>query len=145
MVKLAHLFFFIVLFSSTSAMAQSPSPLGVWLHPNQRIQVEITACDDQLCGRLIWFKWPNDAGGLPLVDLKNPDPALRSRPLLGLQILDGLHRAGDRTWAGGQIYNPDDGKVYRTTMTLQDDGSMAVRAFILLPIFGQTLIWTRVR
>jgi uncharacterized protein (DUF2147 family) len=145
MIKPRCLLILFALFAATPAIAQSPSPAGVWLHPNQRIQVEIAPCGDRLCGRLIWFKWPNDAQGLPLVDLKNPDPALRSRPLLGLQILEGLRRTGDRKWEDGSIYNPDDGTVYRTTMSLQDDGSMRVRAFVLLPIFGQTLIWTRVR
>lgn len=145
MIRPRCLLILFALFAATPAIAQSPTPVGVWLHPNQRIQVEIAPCGDRLCGRLIWFKWPNDAQGLPLVDLKNPAPALRSRPLLGLQILEGLRRTGDRTWEDGRIYNPDDGTLYRTTMSLQDDGSMRVRAFVLLPIFGQTLIWTRVR
>jgi hypothetical protein len=47
-----------------------------------------------LCSKNIWFKWPNDAQGLPLIDLKYKDPALRSRPLLGLKILQGLRRTG---------------------------------------------------
>jgi hypothetical protein len=33
-------------------------------------------------GKLAWFRWRNDAAGLPLVDLENRDPALRSRPVL---------------------------------------------------------------
>lgn len=145
MIRLAYLAILLALLGSASANGQSPTPVGVWLHPNQRIQVEIVSCGDRLCGRLIWFKWPNDAQGLPLVDLKNPDPALRGRPLLGLQILDGLRRSSERTWEDGRIYNPDDGTVYHASMSLQNDGSMRVRAFVLLPIFGETLIWTRVR
>jgi len=89
----------LVLLGAVPASAQSPTPVGVWLHPNQRIQVEIAPCGELLCGRLIWFKWPNDAQGLPLVDVNNPDPALRARPLLGLTILDGLRRTGEDTWA----------------------------------------------
>lgn len=60
-----------LLFAASPAAAQSPTPIGVWLHANQRIQIEIEPCDDRLCAKIVWFQWPNDAQGLPLVDLKN--------------------------------------------------------------------------
>ena len=82
--------------------------------------------------------------GLPLVDLKNKDPALRGRPLLGLTVLEGLRRTGENAWTDGRIYNPDDGENYLARMSIQDDGSLRIRAYILLPLFGHTLIWTRV-
>jgi uncharacterized protein (DUF2147 family) len=132
-------------FAAMPLSAQSPTPVGVWLHPNKRIQVEIAPCGERLCGKMVWFRWPNDAQGLPLVDLNNPNPELRSRPLLGLRILRGLRRAGERTWEGGKIYNPDDGVEYRALMSIGDDGALRVRAYLLLPILGKTLIWTRVR
>jgi uncharacterized protein (DUF2147 family) len=130
---------------ATSAEAQSPTPVGVWLHANHRVQVEIAPCGDRLCGKIVWFKWPNDLQGLPLLDLKNPDPALRARPLLGLTILYGLRRAGEGTWEDGYVYNPEDGATYRARMSIQADGSLRVRAYVLSPLFGETLIWTRVR
>jgi uncharacterized protein (DUF2147 family) len=119
--------------------------VGVWLHQNKRIQLEITPCGESWCGKLIWFRWPNDAQGLPLVDLKNPDPALRNRPLLGLTVLAGIRRTGERTWEDAKIYDPDDGANYNASMSIQDDGTLRVRAYVLLPIFGETEIWTRVR
>jgi uncharacterized protein (DUF2147 family) len=131
--------------AATPLGAQSPTPVGVWLHSNKRIQVEIAPCGERLCGKMVWFRWPNDAQGLPLVDLNNPNPELRSRALLGLRILRGLRRAGERTWEGGKIYNPDDGVEYRALMSIGDDGALRVRAYLLLPILGKTLIWTRVR
>ena len=127
------------------AAAQSPTPTGVWLHANKRIQIEIAPCGDRLCAKIVWFQWPNDAGGLPLVDLKNKDPALRGRPLLGLAVLQGLRQTGENAWTDGEIYNPDDGENYLARMSIQDDGSLRMRAYILLPLFGHTLIWTRIR
>jgi uncharacterized protein (DUF2147 family) len=67
-----------------------------------------------------------------------------TRPLLGLEILSGLRPAGDGTWEGGTIYNPDDGETYSVLMSVQDDGSVRVRVYVFLPIFGETKIWTRV-
>lgn len=132
------------LLAATPAGAQSPTPVGVWLHDNKRIKIEIAPCGDFLCAKIVWFRWPNDAHGLPLVDLKNEDPALRTRPLLGLSVLYGLRRTGDNSWEDGFIYNPDDGVNYRANMTIQKDGSLRIRAYVLVPLFGHTLIWTRV-
>jgi uncharacterized protein (DUF2147 family) len=133
-----------VLSVAASTSAQSPTPVGVWLHDNSRIKVEIAPCGDELCGKLVWFKRPNDAEGLPLVDVLNPDPALRTRPLLGLEIVHGLRPAGDGTWEDGTIYNPDDGETYSAWMSIQDDGRLRVRVYVFLSIFGETKIWTRV-
>jgi uncharacterized protein (DUF2147 family) len=132
-----------VVLAATPVGAQSPTPVGIWLHDNKRIEIEITPCGQTLCGKLVWFKRPNDAQGSPLVDLKNPDSALRTRPLLGLIVLDGLHRTGANTWENGNIYDPDDGVTYAASMSMQDDGSLQVRAYVLLPILGKTFVWTR--
>lgn len=127
------------------AAAQSPTPVGVWLHANQRIQIEIAPCEDRLCAKIIWFKWPNDAQGLPLVDLKNSNAALRNRPLLGLEVLQGLRQTGENNWQGGNVYNPDDGENYQAAMSIAGDGNLHIHAFVLLPLLGKTLVWTRVR
>jgi uncharacterized protein (DUF2147 family) len=138
-------FSLLVLLATSPAGAQSPTPVGVWLHDNKRIEIEIVPCGERLCATLVWFRWPNDAQGLPLVDLKNPDPALRTRPLLGLEVLRDLRRTALNTWEGGKIYNPDDGGDYNAEMSIGDDGTLRIRAYLLLPLFGHTLIWTRVR
>ena len=129
--------------ATAPAAAQTPTPVGIWLHDNKRIEIEIAPCGETLCGKLVWFKWPNNAQGLPLVDLNNPDAALRTRPLLGLGVLNGLHRTGANTWEGGSIYNPDDGATYAASMSMQDDGSLQVRAYVLLPMLGKSFVWTR--
>ena len=134
-----------LMLASGSAAAQSASPLGIWLHDNQRIQIEIAACEEHLCAKIIWLKSPTDAQGLPLADARNPNPALRERPLLGLLVLEGLRRTGDNSWEEGKIYNPDDGGGYRANMSMGADGNLHIRAYVLLPLFGRTLKWTRVR
>jgi uncharacterized protein (DUF2147 family) len=133
------------LFAAASIGAQSQTPFGVWLHANKRIRVAIAPCGDRLCGKIVWFRWPNDAQGLPLVDLKNPNPMLRKRPLLGLTVLRGLRHTGENVWTEGRIYNPDDGVDYSAQMSIQEDGTLRACAYVLLPALGETLIWTRVR
>lgn len=110
-----------------------------------RIRFEIAPCGDLLCGKLVWFRWPNDAQGQPLNDLKNPDPALRGRPLLGLTVLSGLRPVGEGKWENGIIYNPDDGKTYHAQASFKDNDTLRVRAYVVLPLLGKTLIWSRMR
>jgi len=128
-----------------SAAAQNPTPVGVWLHPDKRIEIEIAPCGDRLCAKIVWFKRPNGDNGQPLADVKNKDPALRTRPLLGLDVLQGLRAVGENNWEDGEVYNPDDGVNYRTRMSIDNAGDLRIRAFVLLPLLGHTLTWTRVR
>jgi len=133
-----------VLLIATSARAQGQTPVGTWLHANGRIRVQISPCGVQLCGTIVWFRWPNDASGRPLVDSKNPSPALRARPLLGLRVLSGLRRSAGGSWGGGKIYNPDDGVSYNAILSVLANGTLRVRAYIGLTLLGQTQIWTRI-
>jgi uncharacterized protein (DUF2147 family) len=134
-----------LLVATATASAQGPSPVGVWMHQNQRIQVEITPCGAQLCGRIVWLKNPKDVAGEPLDDEHNPRAALRSRPVLGMTVLQGVRQAGNNEWVGGKIYNPDDGKTYDANLSMQQDGSLRVRAYVATTILGKTEIWKRVR
>jgi uncharacterized protein (DUF2147 family) len=133
--------FVIALLTVTPVEVQSPTPTGVWQDASGGVQVEIGPCGELLCGKIVWFKWPDNDQGLPLLDVKNKDPALRTRPLLGLTILDSLRRTGENTWADGKIYNPQDGVSYRADMSIGHDGKLKVLAH--QGPFSKTLIWTR--
>lgn len=132
------------LLASTSAGADEPSLIGTWLHQNKGVEIAITPCGDRLCGKIAWLKWPNDVFGDPLRDTKNPAPALRKRPLLGLTVLSGLRSSGDRKWEDGKIYNPIDGKNYLVELSMADDGTLQVFAYVFMPTIGKTETWTRV-
>src|SRR4029077_14878602 len=48
----------------------------------------------KLCATLVWLDHPIDpATGRPKTDRLNPDPAKRSRPLIGLQVVNRSRRA----------------------------------------------------
>ena len=123
--------------------------LGIWNTPEKDCKIEIFRCGDNYCGRIVWLKEPyyppDDKGGMagrPVVDRENPDPDLRRRALVGLELTKGLTYAGKSTWEKGTIYNPDNGKTYRCKMTLSSPGRLEVRGFIGIPLLGGTSIWT---
>lgn len=131
-------------FVPTSVSAQESALTGVWLFPNKRFEVAIGPCGEQLCGKIAWLKSPMDEQGQPRTDHANADPALRQRPLLGLTVLEGLRQVDDHTWEDGTIYNADDGASYSATLSIASDGTLHVHAYEFVPLFGKTIVMTRV-
>ena len=135
----------LVMLKPVSLSAQDLTPEGIWLHSNERIQVKIEPCEQRLCGKIIWFKNPDDNEGVPIVDSENPDQAQRGQPLMGMTVLRGLARSSPGLWTDGTIYNPDDGETYNARITMAGPDTLNVRVYVLLPLLGTTKIWTRVK
>jgi uncharacterized protein (DUF2147 family) len=136
--------------------ADGDAIVGVWATDPEGdggpAHVEIYADGDQFAGKIIWLEeplyTPDDAGetaGVPKEDHNNPDPALRSRPIVGLIIMKGFAFDGKDTWHKGTIYDPENGKTYRCKVRLGGDGVLKVRGFIGFSLLGRTELWTRVK
>jgi uncharacterized protein (DUF2147 family) len=127
--------------------ALGADPYGVWLTGDRDAAVEIAPCGGNdwllLCGRIVWLEDSTDDSGRPRVDSRNPDPARREQPICGLFVMDGLRLSGPDTWGGGSVYNPQDGRIYSADMKLLADTTLRVRAYLGVPFFGKTQIWTR--
>jgi uncharacterized protein (DUF2147 family) len=132
--------------ATAAAAEQRPSAVGVWSADEGRTRVRIAPCGDKLCGTITWLKDPNGPHGKPLTDVENPDAALRGRPIVGLQILKGLVEddSGSGQWEGGTIYDPQSGKTYECTLTLEGPDRLRLHGYIGVAIFGRTEVWTRV-
>ena len=117
--------------------------LGTWLTAGGESKVEIYRCDSvTFCGKIIWLRDPLKEGK-PVTDDKNPEDSLKSRPVLGLQILRGFTYAGDRLWSGGKIYDPKSGNDYSAKITLVDEQNLDLRGYVVIPLFGRTEKWAR--
>jgi len=120
---------------------------GLWVDnkdpDRQKFAVMVEDCGSKLCGRLYWLKKPLSASGSPKRDKHNSNEALRERPLCGLQILTGFQYMSDNTWKSGEIYNPDDGLTFSSTMKLIPEGNLKIRGYVGISLFGKTLEWVR--
>jgi uncharacterized protein (DUF2147 family) len=123
------------LFAAGPAVA-APSVQGRWLTPAKDSVIEIAPCGPRLCGRVSKILRPDPKG--TGTDGKNPNPALRSRPILGLAILSDFIDAGN-LWTG-TIYDPRNGKSYRSNLARNADGTLKVQGCIAF--FCQTQTWT---
>ncbi len=126
-----------------AAMAADPGPIGMWLAESGRGAVDIQPCGDKLCGSLAWLKAPLNEQGKPKTDIHNPDPALQQRPLCGVPILAGFAADGPNSWSGGTIYDAASGTTYKSTMALNPDGTLHVRGYVGISLFGKSQVWTR--
>ncbi len=128
--------------SLLSSAALAGEPQGTWLSEDGGTKVHIANCGGKLCGTVVWLDEPNDRKtGKPKTDKRNPDPAKRSHPLLGLQVVHGLAASGPNLWSG-LIYNADDGNTYQAHLKVQGERSAKVEGCVLgILCKGQT--WTR--
>lgn len=130
--------------------------VGVWAtDPDDeggQAHIEIFANGDRFDGKIVWLEEPeylpgdeDGEAGTPKVDTENPDPTLRSRPILGMTLLEDFVFDGGDTWHKGTIYDPNNGKTYKAKMKLADPNTLKVRGFIGFSLLGRTEDWTRVR
>ncbi len=71
----------------------------------------------------------------------------KNQPIVGLTIIRNVKKNGDDAalWDGGDILDPNNGKVYRVRMKPVDGGRrLEVRGYIGTPLLGRTQVWQRV-
>lgn len=129
---------------ATPALAVPDAVVGQWLNQDGEGKVAIAPCHDapnQMCGAITWLKEPTDAHGRPMRDLHNPDPALRSRPIVGTLVIRNMNPNGPGRWIGGKLYDPESGKSYDGKLRARPGGKLEVSGCIAF--FCQTQVWTR--
>ena len=131
-----------ILFGTAPIRAQSGDPVGVWLTEKGDARVKVTKCGSGICGVIVGLKDPIDpATGQPQVDDKNPNPAMRARPVIGLSLFIGMRPTAPGKWSG-QIYNADDGGTYVSHVSFAGGNDLRVEGCLGVFCGGET--WTRV-
>ncbi len=130
------------------AYADTASPEGVWRTiddktKKERSVIRITETGGEFSGVVEKiFDQPDDD---PAHLCKECKGERKDQPIIGMTILWGLKKQGDG-WAGGEILDPKNGKIYRAKMSLSEDGnSLNVRGFIGVSLIGRTQTWHRER
>jgi uncharacterized protein (DUF2147 family) len=120
--------------SSNAAPAE-----GFWQAGSGGAIIQVHSCGEALCGRVVDS---DDLRNNPyLTDDANADPALRGRPVKGMDILQGF-KGGPKVWTGGHIYNPDDGKVYHAEVKLLAPDRLKVTGCLVFPLCGAQ-VWRK--
>ena len=131
----AYLLLPITLIPATAPALSPMSINGKFLTQSNVAMVKVNPCGGSLCATI---QGPGPSNEVwPVYDKRNSDPALRNRPLTGLNLIADAKPEGDH-WRG-KIYSPRDGRSYSATFTPTTDGTLKVHGcwgFICL-----TQIW----
>ena len=119
--------------------------LGTWLNESGKAKVKIVKRGTKFYGKIIWLRDPNDESGKQKLDKENPKKELKTKPIVGLEILKGFKYIGDKKWEGGTIYDPENGKTYDCNIAMKDNNTLKIRGYIGISLLGRTTVWSRVK
>jgi uncharacterized protein (DUF2147 family) len=144
-----------LLLISVTAMVLSPAtgwaqmtPAGLWKTIDdetgqEKSLVRIIDNDGIVSGR-VEKSLVNDPKSIKVCNLCTDDR--KDKMIVGMEIIRGVSRSKetDGLWDGGEILDPQKGKLYRVRLTPIEGGrKLEVRGYIGLPLVGRTQTWLR--
>ncbi len=132
--------------SSLSALAQM-SPVGLWQtisDTDGKVTSEVRIVDAAgvLSGAV---EKALVQSGEPNCDQCTDDR--KGKPKVGMQIIREAKKVdGKDVWDGGNILDPNNGKIYKLRLTPVEGGKkLEVRGYVGTPMLGRTQTWVRVQ
>ena len=135
-----------LLASAATSMAQAASPTGLWQtiddktgQPKALVQI-VQDSDGTLTGKILTGLGSNDDPNRRCTACTD---SRKDQLMKGMTIIDGMKPDAD-TWDGGQILDPENGKVYKCKMHLDEGGQkLVVRGYIGVSLLGRSQTWIR--
>ena len=135
-----------LLASAATSMAQAASPTGLWQtiddktgQPKALVQI-VQDGDGTLTGKILTGLGSNDDPNRRCTACTD---SRKDQLMKGMTIINGMKADGD-TWDGGQILDPENGKLYKCKMHLDDGGQkLVVRGYIGVSLLGRSQTWIR--
>ena len=134
------------LLSMPAVWAADVSPVGLWKNIDDvsgkpKALIRISENKGELEGRIEQLFRP--AGEDQNPKCVKCEGVLKDQPIVGMVFMSGLKKSGDE-YTGGEILDPDNGKVYKSKLTLVDGGKKVnVRGYIGIPMLGRSQVWIR--
>lgn len=136
-----------VVLSSPQTSARADQVLGKWMSEGKDLGVEVFKVKDRYAARIVWFEC-DESTPRPMAahrDLENPDPSLRKRSWLGMVVVNDLKfDRQENEWSGGNIYDPNTGRTFKSVARMVSPQEMVVRGYWGIEVFGKSLTFNRV-
>ncbi|WP_193812978.1 DUF2147 domain-containing protein [Kaistella flava (ex Peng et al. 2021)] len=120
--------------------------LGKWMATDKSVSVLVYKEGKAIRAKVLWFD-EKLGNGQPInsrVDTRNPDPKLRNRKLIGMDILENLYfNTTKQRWENGKIYDASSGRTWDSYAEIKDDGQLIVRGFWKWQWIGKTLYFDK--
>lgn len=124
----------------TSAFSQTGQSdagkiVGLYWSPKKDAKIEIYKKGEQYFGKSVWVANPRK-------DIKNPSESLKTRDVLGIELLTNFIYNGG-VYTDGTIYDPESGKTYDCKITpIGQD--LKIRGYIGISLLGRTEVFKRI-
>ena len=125
--------------------AADPSLAGLWKTIDDRTHkarglMRLYELGGAIFGKIETSFDPKDASEI----CDKCDGERRNKPVIGMVILRGMRQNSAAEYAGGDILDPDSGRIYRCKINVEDGGKrLVVRGFIGFSLIGRSQVWTR--
>jgi uncharacterized protein (DUF2147 family) len=134
--------------AAVSALAQT-TPAGLWKTVDdstkkEKSLVRIVETNGVFSGKVEKIIDPDSPKDATCKDCSDDR---KDKPVVGMTIIRNVKASADdkAVFEGGDILDPNNGKVYKVKLKLVDNGSkLDVRGYIGAPILGRTQTWSRV-
>jgi uncharacterized protein (DUF2147 family) len=134
------------LFANAYAVDDAASPVGLWKNIDDvtgkpKALIRITESNGELTGKIEKLFRPANQDQNPVCE--KCEGARKNQPVIGMVFMSGLKKNGNE-YTGGEILDPDNGKTYKSKVTLTDGGKkLNVRGYIGVPMLGRSQTWIR--
>lgn len=147
-IQLIVLMFFLPHLNLVNIETREPENLivGKWMSTAKNLIVLVYKHNNEFKAKVVWFH-DQDVLARPInarTDHRNPDERLRSRKLLGMDILHNLqYNAVSNRWEDGLIYDPLSGREWSSVVYLDDNGRLNVKGYWHFEFISKTLTFNR--
>ena len=136
-----------LMLAATVAQAQN-TPVGVWktiddATKKEKSLIRVTESGGVLTGKVEKLLDPSTP---PDAVCKDCTDERKDKPIHGMTLIRNVRQSDRDTglWDGGDILDPNNGKVYRVRLKPVDGGAkLDVRGYIGAPLLGRTQTWIR--
>ncbi|MDB5014092.1 MAG: hypothetical protein JWQ25_2294 [Daejeonella sp.] len=147
--KYLFIIFFACLYTPGLAQANpiQDQILGKWMSSDEKIIVSVFKDGGKFKAKVVWFD-DSDRKNQPMsvrTDINNPEPILRKRKLIGLEVLSGLtYNPENNRWENGMIYDARTAKLWSSNAYITEEGLLKVKGYWCTELFSKTMLFKRV-
>lgn len=120
--------------------------IGDWMTTENMLKVHVYKENGEYKATIVWFQDAHYKCKMnDCKDENNPDPALRERKIVGMQVVSGLkYDSEQKIWTGGKIYDSNSGDTYDSVVAMKGANNLYVRGYYLFEWLGRTMEFYRV-
>lgn len=119
---------------------------GRWMSEDKDLMINISKQNTEYTATIVWFDDRDETKKMEEhVDGLNPDPSLRNRKLVGINMIEKLEYSPEsNTWENGVMYDAQQGRQWNSCAYINQKGELKVKTYWHLKFLGKTRTFKRI-